>query len=94
MGAGCTHDRDMVADVSRVIQIRAVPDDVHDALAEAAEAQGLSLTRYILRELEQIAKRSQALQTNAVVIERTQAEVRGTVDRDTILAALHEGRGD
>ncbi len=84
----------MVADVSRVIQIRAVPDDVHDALAEAAEAQGLSLTRYILRELEQIAKRSQALQTNAVVIERTQAEVRGTVDRDTILAALHEGRGD
>ena len=34
--------------VSRVIQIRDVPDDVHDALVEAAEAQGLSLTRYML----------------------------------------------
>ena len=28
----------MVANMSRVIQIRDVPDDVHDALADAAEA--------------------------------------------------------
>jgi len=84
----------MVGNMSRVIQIRAVPDDVHDALTDAAEAQGLSLTRYVLRELEQLAKRSQAVQANAAVIRRTQAEVRGHVDRDTILAALREGRGD
>ena len=80
--------------MSKVIQIRAVPDDVHDALTDAAEAQGLSLTRYVLRELEQLARRAQAVQTNAVVIRRTQAEVRGHVDRDTILAALREGSGD
>jgi len=65
--------------MSKVIQIRAVPDDVHDALTDAAEAQGLSLTRYVLRELEQLARRAQAVQTNAVVIRRTQAEVRGHV---------------
>jgi hypothetical protein len=36
----------------RVIQIRDVPDDVHDALTDAAVAQGLSLTRYMLRDHE------------------------------------------
>ena len=80
--------------MSRVIQIRDVPDHVHDALTGAAEAQGLSLTRYMLRELEHLAKRSQVVRDNAAVIRQTQANVRGGVDRGTILAALHEGRGD
>ena len=84
---------DMVATMSRVIQIRDVPDDVHDALADAAQAQGLSLTRYMLRELEHLAKRAQAVHANAIVIRETQAKVRGHVDRDTVLTALHEGRG-
>lgn len=84
---------DTVANMSRVIQIRDVPDDVHDALAGAAEAQGLSLTRYMLRELEHLAKRAQAVHANATVIRKTQAKVRGHVDRDTILTALHDGRG-
>ena len=83
-----------LATVSRVIQIQGVPDDVHDALADAAQAQGLSLTRYVLRELEHLAKRCEAVQANATVIRQTQAKVRGHVDRDTILTALHEGRGD
>jgi uncharacterized protein (DUF1778 family) len=80
--------------MSRVIQIRDVPDDVHDALANAAAAQGLSLTRYMLRELEHLARRAEAVRSNAVVIRQTQATVRGHVDRDTILTALHEGRGE
>jgi hypothetical protein len=78
----------------RVIQIRNVPDDVHDALAGAAGEQGLSLTRYMLRELEQLAKRAQAVSNNAAVIRETQAKVLGDVDRATILQTLHEGRGD
>ncbi len=93
MGAVCTH-YGIVATMSRVIQIRDVPDDVHDALVDAAEAQGLSLTRYMLRELEHLAKRSRAVHANAAVIKETQAKVRGHVDRDAILNALHEGRGD
>ena len=80
--------------MSKVIQIRDVPDDVHDALVDAAEAQGLSLTRYMLRELGHLANRAQAVQANAAVIRQTQAKVRGRVDRDTILAALHKGRDD
>ena len=90
----CAPTHDSVATMSRVIQIRDVPDDVHDALADAAEAQGLSLTRYMLRELEHLAKRAQAVHANATVIRQTQAKVRGHVDRDTILTALSRGRGD
>lgn len=80
--------------MSKVLHIRNVPDDVHDALAEAAQAQGLSLTRYMLRELEHLAKRAQIVQDNARVIRRTQSEVEGRADRDTILSVLDEGRRD
>lgn len=80
--------------MARVIQIRDVPDDVHKVLAEAAAAEGLSLTRYMVRELEHLARRAQVVHSNAAVVRQTQAQVRGDVDRDTILTALHEGRGD
>lgn len=78
----------------RVIQIRDVPDEVHDRLVEAAHDRGLSLTRYMLSELEQLARRARLAQDNTEVIRATQAKVRARVDRETILAALHEGRGD
>lgn len=80
--------------MSRVIQIRDVPDHVHDALMEAAEARGLSLTKYMLCELEHVANRAQVVHDNAAVARLTQARVRGNLDRDTILTALQEGRGD
>ncbi len=80
--------------MSRVIQIRDVPDEVHDALVEAAESEGLSLTRYMLRELEHLSKRAQIVRDNTSVIRRTQGRVRGTADRGTVLSVLHEGRGD
>lgn len=80
--------------MSKVIQIRDVPDEVHDALAQAAAAEGLSLTRYLLRELEHLAKRAQIVQKNAAVIRRTQGRVKANADRGTILSVLHEGRGN
>lgn len=78
--------------MSKVIQIRGVPDDVHGALEEAARAEGLSLTRFLLRELGQVAGRAQAVRHNAEVVRRAQREIGGRADRDTILSALHEGR--
>lgn len=80
--------------MSKVMHIRDVPDDVHQALVEAAEAQGLSLTRYMQRELQHLATRGQTVQHNADVIHRTQVQVQGHCGRDAILAVLHEGRGD
>ena len=78
----------------RVIQIRDVPDDVHHALADAAQAEKLSLNRYVLRELEHLARRAEVAERNAEVIGETRARVGGRVGRDSILAALHEGRDE
>jgi hypothetical protein len=93
MGAVCTHARYRGV-MARVIQIRDVPDDIHAALAEAARSEGLSLTRFLRQELEQVARRAQVVRNNAAVVRETQAVVRGTVDRDTILTALRGGRGE
>lgn len=78
--------------MTRVIQIRDVPDDVHEALGRAAVAEKLSLNRYVLRELEHLARRAEVVELNARVITETRARVRRKVARETILAALQEGR--
>ncbi|MDP9317621.1 MAG: hypothetical protein M3O94_00825 [Actinomycetota bacterium] len=81
-------------DMARVIQVRDVPDDVHEALARAARARGLSLTAYLRRELDHVAARAQLVNDNARVVRDTQAKVSAHVDRGTILAAVHDGRRD
>ena len=78
--------------MTKVIQIRDVPDDVRDALAEAAAARGMSLSRYVRSELEELVRRAALTRANVAVIRQTQAGVGEKVDRATILAALHEGR--
>jgi hypothetical protein len=83
----------MICRVGRVIQIRDVPEDVHDALTEAARSEGLSLSAYARRELERSARRAQRVRENASVVRRTQQRVGAVVDRETILTVLHEGRG-
>ncbi len=80
--------------MAKVIQIRDVPDDVRDALAAAAEAEGMSMTGYVRRELEHLAWRAQRVRHNAAVVRETQNRVGGGVDRNAILSVLHEGRGD
>ena len=79
--------------MSKVIQIRDVPDEVRDELAAAAEAEGLSMTGYVRRELEHLAGRSHRRRQNMTVVRQTQAAVGGEVDRETVLAVLQEGRG-
>lgn len=78
----------------KVMQIRDVPDEVHDALAKSARAQGLSLTKYLLRELEHLAMLPQVARNNAATIRQTQRSVGGTVDRDEILSVLRQGRDE
>jgi plasmid stability protein len=41
--------------MSKMIQIRGVPDDVHSILKARAARQGVSLSDYLKRELEQTA---------------------------------------
>ena len=43
--------------MSKMIQIRNVPDDVHRRLKARAALDGVSLSDYLLREVEQLALR-------------------------------------
>jgi hypothetical protein len=76
----------------KVLHIRDVPDDVHEALTEAAEAAGLSLTRYLHRELGHLARLAQVTGDNAAVLRATQSRIDTAPDRDLVLEVLHEGR--
>lgn len=48
---------DSVERMSRMIQIRNVPDQVHRRLKMRAAQEGRSLSDYLLREIEQLAAR-------------------------------------
>lgn len=43
--------------MSRTIQIRGVPDDVHREIRKRAAEAGMSMSAYLLRELEEMAAR-------------------------------------
>lgn len=43
--------------MARIIQIRDVPDDVHEVLAARARLQGMSLSEYLRAELARLAAR-------------------------------------
>lgn len=76
--------------MAKVIQIRDVPDDVHAALTEQAEAAGMSLSRFALRELEQRSRISRnaeifaglrALPATGISTDEIVADVRAERDR-------------
>ncbi|HST97914.1 MAG TPA: toxin-antitoxin system HicB family antitoxin, partial [Geodermatophilus sp.] len=43
--------------MSKMLQVRNVPEDVHAELRRRARAAGVSLSDYVLRELERVAAR-------------------------------------
>jgi plasmid stability protein len=43
--------------MSKMIQLRHVPDDLHRKLKARAALEGLSLSDYLLREIERMAER-------------------------------------
>ena len=43
--------------MSKMLQVRNVPDEVHTELRRRAQAAGVSLSEYVLRELERVAAR-------------------------------------
>ena len=78
--------------MARIIQIRDVPDDVHEALSEAAAAEGLSLNRYVLNELDHVARRRAVVAHNKRLVIEGRRSVKGNVTRTAVLSALEAGR--
>jgi len=44
-----------IEDMSKMVQIRNMPDDVHRRLKSKAAAEGISLSEFLLREVTKVA---------------------------------------
>jgi antitoxin FitA len=79
-----------VVHMSKMIQVRNVPDEMHRALKTSAAAEGISLSDYIKRELGGITAKASLEEIDA----RIRARGPSKVKRETILRLLRESRGD
>ena len=83
--------RDNVVHMSKMIQIRNVPDDLHRQLKIRAAAAGMNMSDYIKRELDLRTRKSSI----AEIIARREAQGRrstGTVQQTVDI--IREARGD
>jgi len=70
------------------VQIRDVPDDVHDALVRRAAAAGTSLQQFLSAQLAEIAARPSA----AEILERIERRRKGRLTRRDAVDALDRER--
>jgi plasmid stability protein len=75
--------------VSKMLQVRNVPDDVHAELRRRAAAAGVPLSEYVLRELERVAARPPV----AEVLARS-ASRRLDLSLADVVEAIHGERPD
>jgi hypothetical protein len=78
--------------MSKMIQIRHVPDHLHQQLKERASANGMSLSDYLLGELEEIAGKPTLPEWVEMV--RGHLPREGAPTHEEIAAAIREGRGE
>lgn len=79
-----------VAHMSKMIQIRNVPDEMHRMLKEGAAREGMSLSDYIKRELVGVGARTH--------LERLDAKIRASgpsgLKTEDIVRTIREHRGE
>jgi len=76
--------------MSKMIQIRNVPDEVHRTLKVRAAAEGISLSDYIKRDLEEVARQL----TLEDVFARARARGPSGISTEEIVAGIRESRGE
>ncbi len=69
---------DNVASMAKMIQIRNVPEPVHRTLKTRAAEAGMSLSDYLLAEVEQVAKRPTIDQLTERIQRRSPVAVKGS----------------
>lgn len=79
-----------VVHMSKMIQIRDVPDEVHRTLKVRAAAEGLSLSDYIKRDLEELAKQA----TIEDVFASARALGSSDITTEEIVAGIRQMRGE
>ena len=80
-----------VEHMSKMIQIRNVPDDLHRALKMRAAAAGMSMSDYIKRELDRKSRKSTIKEIRA----RSKGRSAGsTLTSKEVVDTIREMRGD
>lgn len=79
-----------VQDMSKMIQVRNVPDEMHRALKVRAAAEGMSLSDYIKKELSRATQRSQIEES----FERAEARGPSGLTTKWVVDTIRESRGD
>lgn len=79
-----------VTHMSKMIQIRNVPDDVHRTLKIRAAGEGISLSDYIKRDLEELAKQL----TIEDVFARARARGPSGITTEEIVEGIRASRGE
>jgi antitoxin FitA len=80
-----------VLHMSKMIQIRNVPDDLHRELKMRAAAAGMSLSDYIKRELD---RRSRKSTIKEIVARGKERSAEWNLTTQEIVDTIREGRGD
>jgi antitoxin FitA len=80
-----------VAHMSKMIQIRNVPDDLHRELKMRAAAAGMSMSDYIKRELDRKRRKSTIREIGARSRGRS---AESTLTTQKIVDIIRESRGD
>ncbi len=80
-----------VQDMSKMIQIRNVPDDMHRELKMRAAAAGMSLSDYIKKELGFLTERKMSM---AEIDARMQALGPSRMTTKETVEIIREGRGE
>lgn len=75
--------------MGRMLQVRNLPEEVHDKLKERARAERMSLSDYVARELTRMTQ----YRSNAEILQAARG-VNPLLDRDTIVAAVRESRDE
>ena len=79
-----------VVHMPKMIQIRNVPDDVHRTLKIRAATEGLSLSDYIKRDLEDLAKQA----TIEDVFANARSRGPSGITTEEIVAGIRASRGE
>jgi plasmid stability protein len=76
--------------MSKMIQVRNVSDEVHRALKVRAAEEGISLSDYIKRDLEELAKQL----TIEEIFARARARGPSGITTEEIVAGIRASRGE
>lgn len=85
--------RSTVVHMSKMIQIRNVPDDLHRELKMRAAAAGMSMSDYIKRELSRRSRKSTIREIGARRRARSGGK-RSSLTTQEVVDIIREGRGD